>query len=292
MTKLEPREHHRVDVLLRDLPINTLFARAVVDGQVEGSVHVDDPVAPRACHIAHPYGMSLLFGTPGSAGFLHALREHLLGGRSKPGGVEWLQAFPQHWDSVLATMFAGRLVRQDGAAGADPATADATAVVQDSRVNFAFDARAYAQLGESLQLPADCAIIDDIERIYASMQGSVVPRVFWPSAAALAAHGAAFGVMRRGELVSVAFASFVVDDFLELGIETLPQARGTGLAVHACRALIDDALRKGFEPVWACRLGNVASFRLAQKVGFVPTRFLPYYRLPLRPPADQPGGSR
>jgi hypothetical protein len=51
--------------------------------------------------------------------------------------------------------------------------------------------------------------------------------------------------------------------------------------VHACAALIDRTLQLGLEPVWACRLDNHASYRLARKLGFAHALSLPYYRLPV-----------
>jgi RimJ/RimL family protein N-acetyltransferase len=55
--------------------------------------------------------------------------------------------------------------------------------------------------------------------------------------------------------------------------------RGRGFAYHACAALIEYCIRKGLMPVWSCRYENTASYRLAQRLGFVPTLYLPYYRL-------------
>ena len=56
--------------------------------------------------------------------------------------------------------------------------------------------------------------------------------------------------------------------------------RGKGCAKVVACALIDDCLRQGLEPVWACRLENVASVNLASQLGFVAGARVPYYRLP------------
>lgn len=79
--------------------------------------------------------------------------------------------------------------------------------------------------------------------------GSVVPRLFWPTAEAFLDVGAGFAVWVDGQLASVAFSR----DELELGIETRPEWRGRGLAAIACHALIEHALSVGLEPVWSCR---------------------------------------
>jgi GNAT superfamily N-acetyltransferase len=283
MARLHPSEYNRVAGLLQELPINTLFARAVVEGDVHGRVYVDDPVRPQACFIAHPYGMSLLFGSTASESFRRALGRYLIGDAADRTSVEWLQVFPDEWRLVIEELLGDRLVRPDSdGASVEISSVAEGSVFQDSRVNFLFNESSFAKLRTSLDLPPDCEIIDDAGFIYSTMHGSVVPSIFWDTATDFGRRGAAFGVLCRGELASAAFASFVIDHYLELGIETVEQFRGRGLAVHACSALIDYCLERRLEPVWACRLGNVASYRLAKRIGFDPVRLLPYYRLPMR----------
>jgi hypothetical protein len=282
MQLLVESEYHRIAELLKDLPMNTLFARAVVEGHVAGKVYVDDPHAPRSGYVAHPYGMSLLFGSPADENFRRALAPYLLGETVVRTSPEWLQVFPDEWSVILDAMFGSRLVRTEGnGAAAETSTPCEEQVILDTRVNFRFNRNLYETVRQSLHLPAECDIISDIEAIYSSMHGSVVPSVFWDSATDLREHGAAFALTWRGEIASTAFASFVLDDFLELGIETIERFRGKGLAVHACSALIDYCIARRLEPVWACRLSNVGSYRLAKRLGFDHLRSLPYYRLPL-----------
>jgi RimJ/RimL family protein N-acetyltransferase len=66
---------------------------------------------------------------------------------------------------------------------------------------------------------------------------------------------------------------------LEIGIETVQRHRGRGHAVRACAALLDYCLDHGYEPIWSCSLTNRGSHRLAERLGFVPTLQVPYYRL-------------
>ncbi len=74
----------------------------------------------------------------------------------------------------------------------------------------------------------------------------------------------------------MAFASFPLYDGLEIGIETRPEHRGQGLGAAVAAAMIDDLLARGRTPIWSCRRGNAASYRLAVRLGFVPTVELPY----------------
>lgn len=279
MLQLSPSDYHRVTPLLRDLPMNTLFARAVVEGRAGGRVYVDDPLDPRACYVAHPYGMSLLFGSTTSLHFRSGLIRYLIGEAPSRSTTEWLQIYPNDWSHILEPMLDSRGAGTRSMGASDDASD--VLVLLDTRVNFQFDRSRYAKLRQSLALPPGCEIIDDVHAIYAGMRGGVVPVAFWIRAKELAEHGAAYGLRYRGELAAAAFSAFVSDDALELGIETDERFRGRGFARHACSALIDHCLQRRLEPVWACRLTNVASYRLAEGLGFTHFRSLPYYRLPL-----------
>lgn len=281
MKPLSPAEYPRVEALLRAVPINTLFARAVVERQVSGRVYVDDTVSPRTVYVAHPYGMSLLFGSTDRADFNKGLVPYLTGDVPRVG-PEWLQVFPDEWSGRLAKMLRDRLTLLRPAPGATVAAVfpDARKVVQTIRVNFHFEARRYAELNDTLVLPAGCELTEDAGWIYRHMQGSVVPSAFWDTSDEFEARGAATALLYRGALASAAFASFVMDDYLELGIETYEPFRGKGFALHACAVLINYCLKRGLEPVWACRLDNHASYRLALRLGFVHALSIPYYQLP------------
>ncbi|MCG8409826.1 MAG: GNAT family N-acetyltransferase [Bacteroidales bacterium] len=113
------------------------------------------------------------------------------------------------------------------------------------------------------------------------MKGSVVPSNFWDNAHDFDKQGVGFSLYHNNKLATTAFSAFIFDKELELGMETTPEFRGKGYAQYACSALIDYCLINNYEPIWACSLKNVASYNLAQKLGFIPQLTLPYYRLAL-----------
>ncbi|MDE7293612.1 MAG: GNAT family N-acetyltransferase [Oscillospiraceae bacterium] len=57
-------------------------------------------------------------------------------------------------------------------------------------------------------------------------------------------------------------------DFAEIGINTLPEFRRQGLAYEVCAALISSLLSKGTIPLWSAASDNIASRKLAEKLGF------------------------
>ncbi len=257
MLALEPRAYHKVAGLVHDVPFNTLFAQVVVEGQVPGSVFVDDPGNPRACYVQHPHGMSLLAGETRDPHFQAALVAHLTDARGLRHHDEWLQIHPRAWKERLVDVLGER---------------------EHTRLNFAFDPTQFAKLGHpSLQagdvlVPIDAAMFD-------AFSGAVVPRHFWRDADHFLRDGVGFAIVRNGDLAATAFSAFVRDGQLEIGVETKPAYRGAGHALRVCAALIAHGLARGLEPVWSCREENEGSVRLAGKLGFVPSLRLPYFRL-------------
>ncbi|MDC0667962.1 GNAT family N-acetyltransferase [Nannocystis radixulma] len=252
--ELPASAYHRIWPSLRALARNTLFARAVAEQGAPGQVFAYPAESPAVVYVIHDYGMSLLYGSTGLAGVDEQLLAEVV--RRPRSAAEWLQVAPAVWAERLQ----GR------------------AVERYTRVNFRFSPQAYAVCRPSPAAPEVRIVRAD--RTAFAMPGSVVPRLFWRDAEWFLAAGGGFGAIVDGELASLAFVSFVGDTGLELGIETLPHHRGRGLARLACAALIDECLARGREPVWACRLENTASHRLAESLGFTAAHHFPYFRLP------------
>ena len=111
------------------------------------------------------------------------------------------------------------------------------------------------------------------------MKGSVIPKNFWDNYDDFQKNGVGFSTYIDDELACTAFSSCIMDDFLELGMETVPEHRGKGMAVYTCAQLVEYSLEHGYEPIWACSLANRGSYELAKKLGFEVSLQIPYYRL-------------
>ncbi|QZN85344.1 GNAT family N-acetyltransferase [Cellulomonas sp. C5510] len=251
------------------VPLNVGFARAALD--VAGvTPWADRERDPRAFHVAHPYGMSLVWGA--AAGEVRDAVAAHLAARRAAGHEEWLQIDPRWttpaWDDVLGAV-------PLEVAGDRPAPGS---VVRHTRVNFACDPAAHrARLG-ALRPPEGWRTRRATEADFAR-SGAVVPSGFWPDAASFLAHGGGTVVERDGRVGAIAFTSYRTGDDLELGIETDPAFRRQGLASAAAAAMLADVLDAGLTPVWSCREDNVGSARLAQRLGFTPSSRTPYYHL-------------
>lgn len=280
MEALRPAQFAALLPMLQQVPINHLFARSVLEHKVDGRVwvHRDATGALALVWVAHPYGMSLLFGDAAHAS--PAALQTMLRERATRSADEWLQCSPPPLADALVA-----------ALGLAPTPSNATpggdAPQLFTRSNFRFDAARYAQARAGF-----CARHPVVETDAALFQGinfSVAPRRFWRDAAQFQREGAGYCSIAGGQVAACAFASFVYDDQLEIGIETHPDHRHQGHALTAAIALIDHCLRMGLTPVWSCRKQNTDSWQLAQKLGFVTSVDLPYLRLPA---GGRTGGAR
>lgn len=274
MKELEIKDYSKAIEALKKVRINNLFARAVVENQISGKVYVDNPGNPTTFYVVHPYGMSLLFGKHDNQDFNKALKDHALNNNKTRNAHEWMQAYPGQWDTKLKTLFSDCSIKSS-----DNKTNQTTSIVElNTRVNFKFNLDKYTELKKKIRTSESYAIRTNEEE-FKSMRGSVIPSNFWNNANDFLVNGIGFSTYSGNELACTAFASFIMDNFLELGMETIPKFRGKGFAQYTCSKLIDYCLENSFEPIWACRLENTGSYRLAEKLGFEVSIQIPYYRL-------------
>ena len=274
MIRLEKESYSKLAEPLRQVTINNLFARAVIEGHANGTVHVDNVDDPKTFYVLHSYGMSLLFGDHTNEKFNAAFLEYALNTKRTRDRYEWMQAFPAGWDATLEKLFAGNLV----CSAENKVSPDETKVELNTRLNFRFRPERYESSWKN-NTAKNLAMVRTDARLFTEMKGSVIPFYFWKNAEDFHTNGAGFSLLDESRHASTAYSAFIFGKQLEIGIETEEAFRGKGYAQHSCSALIDYCLENGFEPVWACRLENTGSFKLAQKLGFEPSAEIPYYRL-------------
>ncbi len=274
MIRLNPDEFVKVIDPIRNLPINTFFARSVTEQQLAGTVFVDRHDQPETIFVLHPYGMALLTGKSDNDEFNRSLIGYLLA--KSPAGLSWLwlQVWPEAWSPIMESLMEERLN------GNKQTDLPSNGILFDKflRANFSFNHERWLQFRSSFRLNSESMVRTD-QKLFETMPGAVIPRFFWNNADDFSRKGIGFTFLRDGKPASTAFAAYLHDNFLELGIETAPEYWGEGLALQVCTALIDYCLENNYVPVWSCRMENRASVTLAQKLGFELTLTLPNYKL-------------
>jgi hypothetical protein len=91
----------------------------------------------------------------------------------------------------------------------------------------------------------------------------------WGSAERMLAEGIAAAGIVAGAVVAIAFTSARTAGHADIGVTTLEPWRGRGLATAAASLVAAAIQAEGQIPIWSCGEGNLASLRVAEKVGFV-----------------------
>jgi len=273
--KLLEKEHYtKLTQPFKKVTINNLFARSVIEHKVSGKIFVDNPDIPKTYYVVHPYGMTLLFGESNNVEFNNSFRNYALNINHVRDKHEWMQAFPNNWDNVLNELFNDCFIKS-----AENKTKKETGIIElNTRVNFKFSHDKYLNLKKT-NLAPEIKIVRTDRQIFRDMKGSVVPFYFWDGEDDFLKNGVGFSLFYNGKLASTAYSSYIHEDKFELGIETVEEFRGKGFAEHTCSAIIDYCIENNYEPIWSCRLENIGSYKLAQKIGFIPSAEIPYYRL-------------
>lgn len=68
---------------------------------------------------------------------------------------------------------------------------------------------------------------------------------------------------------SWAFSAAVSSKEIDIGIETSSKYRQQGLGIIVAKRMIQYVFEQGKKPVWACHYKNVASEKMAEKLGFI-----------------------
>ena len=177
MIELEKQDYPKARGSLKNVTINSLFARAVIERHISGTVYADNKDKPTTFYVVHPYGMSLLFGNHKNSEFNSAVKDYALNKNGSRNGFEWMQAFPNDWHNVIKELFKENLINSSE----NKNNLTAGFIELNTRVNFEFDLDKYFNFRENLN-PTNGTITNTTKDIFNSMQGSVVPSNFWNNA--------------------------------------------------------------------------------------------------------------
>lgn len=92
--------------------------------------------------------------------------------------------------------------------------------------------------------------------------------LFWGGYERFGAGGFGSCVLAGEAIASVAYSIAVSERKMNLGVETVAEFRGRGLATLVSRACMAEGLARGVTPTWDCDDTNHASAALALRLGF------------------------
>ncbi len=89
----------------------------------------------------------------------------------------------------------------------------------------------------------------------------------WPTTRHMLTEGAFAVGIDGGRVVATAHITAVSARYADVGVFTLPDYRGRGLSTYAASLVMREAIRRGLTPAWSTGEDNVASQRVAEKLG-------------------------
>lgn len=117
-------------------------------------------------------------------------------------------------------------------------------------------------------LPSDCELRTIDAEILSKMEGRITPYFSWSNANDFLSNGKGYCVITNGEIAAWAFSAAVSDDEIDIGVETQENYQHRGFAAIVSKAMLKYILEHNKKPVWACHYKNLASAKLAEKIGF------------------------
>jgi len=105
---------------------------------------------------------------------------------------------------------------------------------------------------------------------------------FWGNVDAFLNTGSGYVLVDGGEIASLCFSGFVAGNTHVIDIETEVSQLRKGYAEMVAREFVVECIEKQLQLHWDCMAENIASSRLAEKLGFTQNRVYNLYSFPLQ----------
>ena len=241
MVRLDVRDFAAALPLYRGAPARFPLIGAVLLGEQDGTVHVDDRARPLQVFVMHAFGFAQLLGDS-TPQFEAQLERHLLVDKAfaAPKARLYTPRLPRFLEDERYRAL--RSFRQRFTIARDRVKSEPTAQVVPVR------AENFARFEEALG----------------------VARRFWRSPQDFIQGAYAVVALHEGEPASICYAAAVADGEAEIDVLTRPQYQRLGLARAAVLRFVQVCFARGLEPVWDCFENNAGSMQLGRSVGFRP----------------------
>jgi RimJ/RimL family protein N-acetyltransferase len=119
-------------------------------------------------------------------------------------------------------------------------------------------------------LPIDAELLNDSHLEHVDQVAGEV-RWMWPDMERFDRHGFGVAAKWQNQLICWCTAEYVSNSQCGIGIETVPEFQGRNVATATAARFVAESLVRGLRPHWECNAENLASARVAEKVGFALT---------------------
>lgn len=143
-----------------------------------------------------------------------------------------------------------------------------------SKDNIVFERRYFFEYPnkytpDSTDLPSGYKLKEINAQLLLKIHGNITPTLFWNNLTKFLKHGKGYCIIHGDNIAAWAFSASISSTEIDIGIETNKNYQHMGFASILANRMIQYAFEEGKMPVWACHYKNVASEKLAKKIGFV-----------------------
>ncbi|MBR4021598.1 MAG: GNAT family N-acetyltransferase [Ruminococcus sp.] len=124
------------------------------------------------------------------------------------------------------------------------------------------------ELTKTADLPHNYTLKAIDKELLSKIKGRITPFFSWNDENEFLAKGKGFCIVSGNDVASWAFTSAISDNEIDIGVETSEKYQHKGFAVIVAKAMLEYILSENKIPVWACHYQNLASAKLAEKLGF------------------------
>jgi RimJ/RimL family protein N-acetyltransferase len=261
LEKLKESEYKKVLPLINNnAKTCPTFSYSVLNSIIPGVVYVDHSDCPKTVLIGTSSGIYYIAGDETNHHFNHSFQEFYTDKVQKKKARFTLFSSTKRWDEVINKLFADETIPM-------------------RRYSFSFNPNQYSS--EQWQIPNEFTVkrIDE-NTIKNSLEfNQAYYEEYWGSVSNFLTNGFGYCVLHNETVASECTSIFVGNTMAEVDIATQEGYRGNGFAFITAKAFIDHCLKHDFIPRWDCDVHNLASIKLAEKLGFnYPTEYSVFVR--------------
>lgn len=123
-------------------------------------------------------------------------------------------------------------------------------------------------LSNNRVLPANLKICEINNDLFDKIQGNVTPLFSWCNSTEFLKNGKGYCIVDGATVAAWAFTAAISSDEIDIGVETRKDYQYLGLGTIVAEKMVQYCFQQHKRPVWACHSNNLASQKLANKIGF------------------------
>jgi len=253
MQVLPPSKYQNIIPLKEAASTQFPLINAVIEGQQEGGVYVDQVEAPNAAFVYHKFGFSTLLGNDNQNNFEDDLRELFFTESSFP--IKYFHWYdpPVRWKDII----------------------DHSSLKQNykdrTRTQFTFSEKHFNDKTYDLSIPVKFKArkIDQELLKQAEVFELGLDNCFWSSSDQFLREAIGICGFWNGQLASICYSSTSAGNVAEIDVATLEKMKGKNLATLISYFFIKECVSHNIQPNWDCFDSNIPSYKLALKLGFI-----------------------